>query len=209
MKFTSAGLALLLALASTGSFAVTTWTGSKTFSYIDPTQDVVLPLGFGRAGDRAIDTGIDKAAGISALRQQGSPDAVTFGSLPFTFHDIWTFNGLKAGSYSFDTLIAATGTTGFGLVMLEWYSQGTQSSMTFDISGDYRTAHAAGTVTLDASCQLNYCMSLHLFGWQDSTADRGYNGLINVSAVPEPATAVLWLAGLVGLGALSRRRRPS
>lgn len=43
--------------------------------------------------------------------------------------------------------------------------------------------------------------------WQGSFEQRGNSIWLHVSAVPEPATWLMTLAGLVGIGALSRRRR--
>jgi len=201
MKFSSAALALLLTASSAGVLAQTTSTYTKTFQYVD--AGAVLPLGFGRAGDAVI----NKLGGAEALQFAAAPDAYTPGVLPFTFHDFWKFNGLQAGTYNFDTTINATGNTGFGIVLFEWFSQGAPSSINFTISADYRTAHASGSFTVDPGCDVNYCVFMHLYGWQDNGANRGYNGLTTVTAVPEPSTTALWLAGLGGLGWLARRRR--
>lgn len=206
MDFRTAGVALWLAASAAGAFAQTTSTFTKTFSYLDPVDDTtVLPLGFGRAGDSVLTNRV--APGIDAFSRAAAPEAFTPGVLPFTFHDFWKFNGLHAGVYTFDTTITATGNTGFGVVLFEWFSAGSPSSINFTVSPDYRTAHGTGTFTVDAGCEVQYCVFMHLYGWQDNGADRGYKGLTEVTLVPEPATTALWLAGLGALGLVARRRR--
>jgi hypothetical protein len=212
MKLKIAGLALLLAVASNSGFAQTiTRNFVQSFKYADVGE--VANLGFGRAGDVAtvpdgLVAGTDRFGAESSLaRGVGETDSFTIGVLPFTFHDYWQFGGLKAGTYSLDSTLTATGSTAFGLVLFEWVSNAAPSYIDFTISNGGKTAHGSGSFTVDASCAATHCVVMHVYGWDDGSASTGYNGKGVATAVPEPTTGALLLAGIGTLGWLARRRR--
>lgn len=200
MKLKSTFVAGLLALSAAHSMALGVTTYNKTFTYVDPGNPIeVVPLGFGRGGDKSI---LPPAGAPGA-----PPKAFTPGVLPFSFHDLFQFNGLLPGVYSFDTTISTIGNAAFGLVMLEYYSNGTLNSITFDISPDLKTAHGVGSFTVDPGCDVKYCVFTHVFGWDDGDKASGYSGTVTATPVPEPASAALLMAGMATLGWLARRRR--
>jgi hypothetical protein len=53
---------------------------------------------------------------------------------------------------------------------------------------------------------INY--TLTVVGLQSGTVAGGYSGEMSVTAIPEPETYALFLAGLAAMGYVARRRRP-
>ena len=135
-------IAAALVLGSMPSMALRLANYEAVFeqSDIDPLN--ILPLGFGRpdgfgrADDLPAPLSLASSGGRSSLALDAAApgtDAFNPGVLPFGFHDIWTFTGLAPGSYSFNTTLAASGQLAFGLVLYEWYAQGSLQSVDFSV----------------------------------------------------------------------------
>lgn len=209
-------IAAALVLGSMPSMALRLANYEAVFeqSDIDPLN--ILPLGFGRpdgfgrADDQPAPLSLASSSGRSSLALDAAvpgTDAFNPGVLPFGFHDIWTFTGLAPGSYSFNTTLAASGQLAFGLVLYEWYAQGSLQSVDFSVAPNLLSAQGSGTFTVDAACAATGCARLHIWGWDDGVASGNYTGTTTVTPVPEPETWALMLAGVVALGALARRRQ--
>jgi hypothetical protein len=210
MKLKTFAIAALLVMGAASASAQRTATYFSDFQ-LDSSGDLVA-LGFGRGGDvisPTESTQLFRMASFSTSVVQSS--ANTPGVLPYTFHDIWKFTGLAAGTYSLDTAIKARDNTTFGLALFVWSDNGSLDSFEFAISADRRTAQGSGTFTVGPGCDVNYCVNMHIYGWDD-----GETGLVNgyfpqttfgVTPVPEPTTGAMLLAGLGALGWLARRRR--
>jgi hypothetical protein len=214
MNFKICTIAAMLVMGAASASAQRLTTYTDTFLY--DTSDRLLALGFGRGGDV-----ISPSTGSSARFVQESfstLSAATPGALPFTFHDVWKFDGLAAGTYSLDTTINAFTHTTFGLVLFVWSDKGSPESLDFQVASDMKSAQGSGTFTVDPGCihvpgePPKYCASLHIFGWDDGLdiPGSGYGGpttTFGVTVVPEPTTGAMLLAGLGALGWLARRRR--
>lgn len=205
--FTLAAL-LVVSAASASAQRLTTYTDT----FLADDSGSLLAAGFGRGGDV-----ITPNEGTQLLRMSSfassfaESSANTPGTLPFTFHDIWKFNGLAAGTYSLDTTIDAFSNTSFGLVLFVWNDNGSMDSFEFQIAPDRKSAQGSGTFTVGAGCVVNYCVNLHIYGWDDGDkipgSGYGPQTTFGVTPVPEPATGAMLLAGLGALGWLARRRR--
>jgi len=209
MKLKTFAIAAMLVMGAASASAQRLTTYTDTFKY---DTGSLLALGFGRGGD-VISEPIGPAlrfapASVSSLIE---PSAATTGTLPFTFHDIWKFNGLAAGTYSLDTTIDAFTNTSFGLVLFVWQDNGALDSFEFDIAADGKSAQGSGSFTVSEGCVVNYCVNMHIYGWDDGEAipGSGYGPqtTFGVTPVPEPTTGAMLLAGLGALGWLARRRR--
>lgn len=208
MNLKTCTLAALLALCATGASAQRVATYTDTF--LADSSGSLLALGFGRGGDvispKTVSSARFAPASFSALSAAATP-----GTLPFTFHDIWKFNGLEAGTYSLNTTVDAFTNTTFGLVLFVWSDNGSLDSFEFQIAPDMKSAQGSGTFTVGAGCVVNYCVNMHIYGWDDGLAipGSGYGPqtTLGVTPVPEPATGAMLLAGLGALGWLARRRR--
>lgn len=206
MKLKTFAIAALLVMGAAGASAQRLTTYTDTFSY---DAGSLLALGFGRGGD------VISESPASTLRfapaSFSTLSAATPGTLPFTFHDIWKFNGLAAGTYSLNTTIDAFTNTSFGLVLLVWSDNGSLGSFDFQIAPDMKSAQGSGSFTVGDGCVVNYCVNLHLYGWDDGEgvpgSGYGPQTTLGVTPVPEPTTGAMLLAGLGALGWLARRRR--
>ena len=211
MKLKTFAIAALLVVGAASASAQRLTTYERTFLY-DPKLDS-LALGFGRGGDvfsEPTESALLFAPASFSEAIQAS--AATLGTLPFTFHDIWKFDGLPAGTYSLDTTINAYTNTTFGLVLFVWQNNGSLDSVEVDIPPDLKSAQGSGTFTVGAGCVDNFCVNLHIYGWDDGDGipGSGYGNPTNtfsVTVVPEPTTSAMLLAGLGALGWLARRRR--
>ncbi|MDO9283936.1 MAG: PEP-CTERM sorting domain-containing protein [Aquabacterium sp.] len=206
MKLKTLAIAAMLVMGAASASAQRLATYTDTFVY---ESGSLLALGFGRGGDvisEPTDPVLRFAPASFSLLSAATP-----GTLPFTFHDIWKFNGLAAGTYSLDTTIDAFTNTTFGLVLFVWQDNGSLNSFDFQIAPDMKSAQGSGTFTVGAGCDINYCVNVHIYGWDDGLgipgSGYGPQTTFGVTPVPEPTTGAMLLAGLGALGWLARRRR--
>jgi hypothetical protein len=128
----------------------------------------------------------------------GAPSTTNFSSAdtsPFTGgSDTVTFSGLSDGAYN--VFLALTGT---GVKF---------DAATSTLNGISGQTFANGII-FNAFGVASTPLVLNLFGTDtNGIADSSYGGSITVTAVPEPETYALMLAGLGVIGFLARRRRP-
>lgn len=216
MTIRSSIAAVLLAAGATSSFAVavvptgfTTYVANGGFKYTSPT--VIAPLGFGRLdgfgrADSAAPGAASKLLGsTSGLATTLADPGYTPGISPPNYLDNWTFDGLKAGTYEFKTQINTYGLLAIDTVLLGWYSGGTAHFQSITVGSDFKSATGITTITVDPGCEVNSCVWLNIYGWEDKTSSpRGYTA--SISQVPEPQTYALLLAGLGVIGFVARRR---
>ena len=105
--------------------------------------------------------------------------------------DTWTFD--LAPGYSFSLFMST-------MVYAE-------AVYTYDVvlDGEYRGEHQMFGVDLSSG---KHTLTLSMDGLPGAQKEP-YNGLLAVTAVPEPETYAMFLAGLGIMGALARRRKPA
>jgi len=176
-----------LAAAASGSFAITTNNFEGGFTYLGP--GVIEPLGFGRVDG------------------SGQAGGYTPGISPPNFLDNWNFTGLTTGTYQFSTIIATNGLLALDTVTLGWFSGGKAHFQSITVSPDFTSASGLTSITVDPGCDVNTCVWLNIYGWEDATSSpRGYNAMI-AQQVPEPESFALLLTGLAVVGFVVQRRR--
>lgn len=195
MKIISTGLGALLAACTMSSFAAVTVYDKAKFVPINESSSRYALQGFGRVTAEADSFGSFQAAGTDAHRE--------------SFTDIWNIDvtAMLRGAYSFSTVINAVNSLEFSFVDLYSYDGGTRNQLSFVISDDGKTATATGTFFIEKPCPVDVCVWLELRGTQDTgsvTAD--YGAKFVATAVPEPETYALMLAGLAGIGLMVRRK---
>jgi hypothetical protein len=102
------------------------------------------------------------------------------------------------------SLVPTTGLVGFFTALFQ------------DGQGFGFTGVAGDPFTFEAVVTANLPLELQVFGFAGdlgtlTAADGAYSGTVSISAVPEPASGAMLLAGLAGLAAgaaASRKRRP-
>lgn len=111
-----------------------------------------------------------------------------------TFNDTWTFSSVTAGTYAIEGSLSGSGLSFTSVVM----------------DGTPWTLVSNGTVTNFAelvSFTGSAPVSLNISGTKSGTALSFYAGGVSVTAVPEPETYAMLLAGLGVMGAIARRRK--
>lgn len=212
MKLKTFAIAAMLVMGAASAAAQKTRSFTETFTYLGPAgSDAVQLLGFGRGGDVKIDptaTTLLRAPAPEAMAARSGFSPLLVGT-PGPFHDFWEFNGLRPGTFSFDTVINAAPDTTFNVVVLQWIEGNRTRWIDFTIDQPgMQTARGTGTFTVDPSCSTeDYCVSMHIYGWDEGLSTSGYGARANVQVVPEPTTGAMLLAGLGALGWLARRRR--
>jgi hypothetical protein len=75
--------------------------------------------------------------------------------------------------------------------------------------GNFGWSYALGNASIGPGTLANYAYSTDSGAtWLDFGNENPYHLRVNVSAVPEPGTAALWMAGLFATASLARRRNP-
>ncbi len=198
MKIISTGLGALLAACTMSSFAAVTVYDKAKFVPINESGSLYELNGFGRVTAEADSFGSFQAVGTDAHRE--------------SFTDIGNIDvtAMLWGAYSFSTVINAVNSLEFSFVDLYSYEGGTRNQLSFVISDDGKSATATGTFFVEKPCPVDVCVWLELRGTQDTgsvTAD--YGAKFVATAVPEPETYALMLAGLAGIGLMVRRKASS
>jgi len=150
------------------------------------------------------------AAQAKPVSLTGSEDPVTSGSFSFEGtkdSSFWVV--LDAGTYSFESSVQATGETlaGVWLSYTQNKNEGHKDDI-FSLSGD-----ASQTLYTGSFSQLVLAQPTKVFLDVNSILGKNakngsFEGTLTVtSAVPEPATTALLLAGLGMMGFIGRRRR--
>jgi hypothetical protein len=130
------------------------------------------------------------------------PGSYTFSG--FNTHSFYI--DLDAGTYSFSSTITTTGTTSLSDA---WFSESKdkKDKGPFDVAFNQvgtSSWSGADTLTLTAPARIFVDVKAITTGHKRSS---GYDGTLTVSAVPEPATGALLLAGLGMIGVVGRRRK--
>lgn len=208
MNIRSSIAAVLLAAGASNSFAITTYNFDGGFKYTSPT--VVAPLGFGRLdgfgrADSALPNTLSKLSPSANRSATLADPGYTPGISPPNYLDNWKFDGLKAGTYEFNTTVNTFGLLALDTVTLGWYSGGTAHFQSITVGSDFKSATGITAITVDPGCDVNTCVWLNIYGWEDTTSSpRGYKA--SISQVPEPDTYAMLLAGLGVIGFVARRR---
>lgn len=110
-----------------------------------------------------------------------------------SFNDTWSFTGVNAGTYDIEGDLSGTNVS-FSSVVLDG-----KSWDLFASGNAFRFASVSFTGTKP--------VLLNIIGTKSNTAISNYNGSVTVTAVPEPETYAMLLAGLGLMGGIARRRK--
>lgn len=149
------------------------------------------------------------AIAFAAAAAHAGPTSIGSGVGSFSFDGNKTHSfyiDLDAGTYTFSSVVEANGTT---LLDDVWFSNSKdkkdtgQHDVSFnEVTNGKEFDGGIGSITLSGPTRIFIDVKAVAGNGQP-----GYNGSLTVSAVPEPATTALLLAGLGMIGFVSRRRR--
>ncbi|MDR7305608.1 FxDxF family PEP-CTERM protein [Rhodoferax saidenbachensis] len=110
-----------------------------------------------------------------------------------SFNDTWSFTGVTAGTYDIQGDLSGTNVS-FSSVVLDGHS--------WDLFAS-GTAFRFASVTFTGTQPV----LLSVAGTKSGSAISNYTGSVTVTAVPEPETYAMLLAGLGLMGGIARRRK--
>lgn len=148
---------------------------------------------------------------FAAAAAHAGPTSIGSGVGSFEFSgnkDHSFYVDLDAGTYSFSASVESYDTTTLDDV---WFSNSKdkkdsgQHDVSFSRVGAQEFDGAVSSVTLTGPTRVYIDVDAAIGA--NGKGDPGYSGLLTVSAVPEPTTTALLLAGLGMMGFISRRRR--
>ena len=145
-------------------------------------KKLALVAALAAAGTCSAATSFDEGTGTDITLSSAGEYTFAGSFLAWT-EDTWTFD--LAPGYVLSLFVSAE-IDNYYHVELDGEDRGRQYTFEVDLSSGKHT------------------LTLSQPGWQST-----YNGLLAVTAVPEPETYAMFLAGLGIMGALARRRKPA